>query len=379
MTMSTRLFIRLVGMLLLGYAGGWVGTALAGSTITATEQQAIWLLILSGAGLGLIVAPRLTIEPLDTLLQRIRQMSLIDFFFTVGGGFGGLLFAVLWAVPLALLPPPLNQFLPLVVTAACVYVGAAACYQSRETLHNGLRALRHNAHELLDEARHLVGQEATTSNRHFLIDTSAIIDGRILEVVQTGFMDGVLVVPQFVLHELQTLADSSDDLRRAKGRRGLELLKQMQEEPILPVEILDVEASASNRVDDSLVVLARQNDWAIITNDFNLNRVAGLQGVQVLSLNALSDAVRPPVVQDQQLKVLIRNEGNTRQQGVGYLEDGTPVVVEEARSLIGQTVDVVVTRLLQTQSGRLVFAQLDDGSPPVYRGSDSGRSSAQGG
>jgi uncharacterized protein YacL len=171
-------------------------------------------------------------------------------------------------------------------------------------------------------------------------------------------LEGTLLVPSFVLSELQSLADSSDDLRRNKGRRGLELLSQMQKNSVLPVEVLNVDVSGVTWVDDKLVALARKYKCAIITNDFNLNRIAGLQGVQVLSLNQLSEAVRPPVYQDQRLHIVIRNEGNSRQQGVGYLEDGTPVIVEDARSLIGQEVEVIITRLHQTQTGRLVFAQL---------------------
>lgn len=173
-----------------------------------------------------------------------------------------------------------------------------------------------------------------------------------------GFLDGTLIIPAFVLAELQQLADSADDLRRAKGRRGLELLNEMQRNSPLPVEVVNVEVAAVPRVDDKLVALARQYGCPIITNDFNLNKVAALQGVKVLSLNTLSEAMRPLVIQDQRLQLVIRNEGNARQQGVGYLDDGTPVIVEDARHLIGQNVEVVVTRLHQTQTGRLVFATL---------------------
>jgi uncharacterized protein YacL len=202
-------------------------------------------------------------------------------------------------------------------------------------------------------------------SQRYLLDTSAIIDGRIAAISETGFLNGTLLVPQFVLLELQALADSSDDLKRSKGRRGLELLSHMQQEQKdsdLPIDIIDVDVNGITRVDDKLVMLARQYQCPIVTNDFNLNRVAELQGVKVLSLNRLSDAIRPPVVQDQKLDVFIRNEGNARQQGVGYLDDGTPVIVEEARDLIGQHVEVTVTRLHQTQTGRLVFAQLANGS-----------------
>jgi uncharacterized protein YacL len=269
------------------------------------------------------------------------------------GAFIGLLFAVLIAIPVGFLPPPFGQFLPTVVAILCVYIGATTFATHRRSLPDWERFLR----------RFISQSEASASQeRSYLLDTSAIIDGRIAEVGKTGFLDGKLLVPRFVLVELQGLADSGDELRRSKGRRGLELLNEMQKNPTLPIEILGVDIDSDARVDDSLIVLARQHQYPIITNDFNLNRVAGLQGVQVLSLNQLSEAVRPPVLQDQQLHVVIRNEGNARQQGVGYLEDGTPVIVEDARHLIGQTVDVVVTRLLQTQSGRLVFAQLNNGA-----------------
>ena len=136
------------------------------------------------------------------------------------------------------------------------------------------------------------------------------------------------------------------------------MLQKMQKHSPLPVEILNVEVNGAVRVDDKLVILARQFQSPIITNDFNLNRVAGLQGITVLSLNQLSEAVRPPVIADQRLEIMIRSEGNSRQQGVGYLDDGTPVIIEDARHLIGRNVEVVVTRLHQTQTGRLVFAQL---------------------
>ncbi len=365
MKVSLDFLVRIVGMLVLAYLGSEIGLVLSRPNPDELELFATQLLMLAGAGLGLLVTPRLTIEPIQKLMRVMRVAELNEILFITTGGFIGLVFAVLLSIPLGFLPQLFGQVLPFIVAVVCVYIGAMTFSLHRRNLKDWQRFWQRflqsggPAARLSDQA---TGETRGPHPRRYLLDTSAIIDGRIAEVSKTGFMDGVLVVPHFVLLELQSLADSSDDLRRSKGRRGLELLNAMQQEPVLPVEIIDVDTASSSRVDDSLVTVAREKKYPIITNDFNLNRVAGLQGVQVLSLNQLSEAVRPPVLQDQQLSVMIRNEGNSRQQGVGYLEDGTPVIVEDARHLIGQYVDVVVIRLHQTQTGRLVFAQLDPNS-----------------
>lgn len=352
MRVSLNFLVRIAGMLALTYLGSEIGISLSGPSYDERQLLATQLLMLAGAGLGLIVTPRLTIEPVEYLLQALRGVPLSEILFVSLGGFVGLLFAVLLAVPLSFLPSPFRAFMPLVVAVVAVYIGTMTCVYHRRSLQEGATFLRRLSLPKMDAP--------VVAQRRYLLDTSAIIDGRIAEVCKTGFLEGILLVPRFVLLELQGLADSSDELRRSKGRRGLELLNQMQQKSPLPVEVIDVDVGNGTRVDDNLILLARQHQYPIITNDFNLYRVAGLQGVRVLNLNQLSEAVRPPVVQDQHLQVIIRNEGNTRQQGVGYLEDGTPVIVEDARHLIGQNVVVVVTRLHQTQTGRLVFAQLDN-------------------
>jgi len=204
--------------------------------------------------------------------------------------------------------------------------------------------------------------EGAPTLRRYLLDTSAIIDGRIAHVGKTGFIEGVLLVPNFVLNELQTLADSADEQRRVKGRRGLDMLNTMQKDATPPVEIVDVDVNGPPQVDDKLIVLARQYRCPIITNDHNLGRVAELQGVKVLSLNQLSDAVRPPVISGQEIRVTIRDIGREREQGISFLDDGTMIVVEEARRLIGHEVSATVTRVHQTQTGRIVFAHLNNGS-----------------
>ena len=353
MTVSLNFIVRIIGMLVFATLGRSIGTTLSSLRPTDMEIFATQLLMLSGAGLGLLATPHLTLYPIRDLLRRARTVPLIDILLVAAGGMIGLIFGALLALPVSMLDGGLGRILPIGVSIFLFYVGANIAHARRRDIVEVLRQWRQKTTTFVSDAK-----EATTSERRYVLDTSAIIDGRIEAVVQTGFMEGKLIVPGFVLIELQDLADSSDDLRRSKGRRGLELLNEMQQHSPLPIEVMNIEVSNTTRVDDKLVVVARQLDCPIITNDFNLNRVAGLQGIKVLSLNQLSEAVRPPVAQDEQFQVVIRNEGNMRQQGVGYLEDGTPVFVEDARHLIGQLVDVVVTRIHQTQSGRLIFAQV---------------------
>jgi uncharacterized protein YacL len=363
MKISLNFVVRLIGMLAMAYLGADIGISLSVSSPDDTQLLATQLLMLAGAGLGLLVTPRLTIEPIQRFLKHIRSVPLNEIVFVAVGGFLGLLSGVLLTVPLSLLPSPLKNYLPIGIALALAYIGTMIFFSHKRSLQDLIRFFRRTASTRVPSP--LPGEGGMPTQQRYILDTSAIIDGRIAAIGNTGFLQGLLLVPQFVLNELQTLADSSDDLRRNKGRRGLELLSQMQKELTLPVEFIDMDFHDLHRVDDKLVMLARQYHCPIITNDFNLNRVAELQGVRVLSLNELSDAIRPPVVQDQRLEVLIRNEGNARQQGVGYLEDGTPVIVEDARSMIGKSVEVIVTRLHQTQTGRLVFANLMNGSKSV--------------
>lgn len=188
-----------------------------------------------------------------------------------------------------------------------------------------------------------------------LLDTSVIVDGRVLEIVQAGFIEGRLLVPKFVLKELQVIADSGDAIRRARGRRGLEILNRLREASGR-LEIIDQDAPERD-VDSKLVTLARQMNAPILTNDYNLNRVAKLQGVTILNVNELANAIKPVVLPGEEMAVSIVKDGKEQNQGVGYLEDGTMIVVENGRRLIGETVGVQVTSVLQTAAGRMIFAK----------------------
>ena len=190
-----------------------------------------------------------------------------------------------------------------------------------------------------------------------LLDTSAIIDGRIADIAETGFLDGTLIVPKFILEELQYIADSPDDLRRTRGRRGLDILKRIQQHKQVRVEFVEDDVPKVG-VDSKLVALAAKFRAKILTNDFNLQKVAELQGIEVLSINQLANALKPAVVPGETLQVQILREGKSQGQGVAYLDDGTMVVIENARRFIGREVEVTVTSVLQTTAGRMIFSEI---------------------
>lgn len=194
-------------------------------------------------------------------------------------------------------------------------------------------------------------------NKPTLLDTSVIIDGRIVDVIDTQFMQGTLIVAKFVLNELQTIADSPDNLRRARGRRGLEMLQNLQDNPLVDVTIDDTEAEGAT-VDQKLVALAKLLQARIMTNDYNLNKIAKLRGMEVININDLAQSLRPVVLPGEAMTVKIIKPGEGPDQGVGYLDDGTMIVVENARSMVGQTIDLIVTSMLQTSAGRMIFGKI---------------------
>ncbi|GER89136.1 hypothetical protein KDW_32980 [Dictyobacter vulcani] len=189
-----------------------------------------------------------------------------------------------------------------------------------------------------------------------MLDTSTIIDGRIADISQTGFIVGTLVVPRFVLNELQRIADSADTMRRNRGRRGLEILNRLQKDATVPIEIVDTDVEGIADVDGKLVKMARDQHCPIITNDFNLNRVAELQGVKVLNINELANAIKPVLLPGEDIHIKIMQDGKELGQGVGYLDDGTMIVVENGRQFMNMMIEVTVTRVLQTVAGRMIFA-----------------------
>jgi uncharacterized protein YacL len=212
----------------------------------------------------------------------------------------------------------------------------------------------------------LFGGEKSQPQQLKILDTSVIIDGRIADIAETGFLDGVMVIPQFVLRELQLVADSSDGMKRNRGRRGLDVLQRIQKMPALNVQIVEEDFPNVREVDMKLIELAKLLQCRIITNDFNLNKVAQLHGVDVLNINELANALKPVVLPGELMRVFIQREGKEYNQGVAYLDDGTMVVVDNAKRFINKTIDISVTSVLQTTAGKMIFGKFDDRQHAVH-------------
>ena len=206
----------------------------------------------------------------------------------------------------------------------------------------------------------LFSAEVKPKRNFKILDTSVIIDGRVADVCETGFIDGLLIIPQFVLRELQLVADSSDQLKRNRGRRGLDILQRMQKMGTIQVQIVEEDFPQMREVDMKLIELAKQFEGKIVTNDFNLNKMAQLQGVAVLNVNELANALKPVVLPGETMRVFILKEGKEYNQGVAYLDDGTMVVVDNAKKMISKTIDIAVTSVLQTTAGKMIFGKFEE-------------------
>ena len=338
--------IRLLAALIGWFFGFYLGASLLEvSNVTPVSNQVLVVLLLAAACaiLGWLGAPYVTVAPARVVARWIRGTSAGDL---VGGAFGaafGLMLGLFLAFPLSFLPGNVGRYAPLVTALVLGVAGAAAGSIKRADLGALVSEMRQGK-------RDRVGEERA------LLDTSVIIDGRVADVVKAGFIRGTLVVPRFILAELQHFADSSDGSRRERGRRGLEVLSKMQKETTVRIELLDNDPPGAG-ADGKLVSLARSMNVPIMTNDYGLNRVAELQGVTVLNVNDLAKAVRPVVLPTDELTVHVSQEGREPGQGVAYLEDGTMIVVENGLRYLDADVTVTVMRVLQTVGGRMIFAQ----------------------
>ena len=350
--MNLELVFRLVGMVVFAILGAQVARSLQLFPDANSDQLSI-ALSLSFSLLGLLAAPWLTIRPYNRIRYEIRRMQASRLIEAVVGLTIGLAISALLSAPLSKLPQPLNQFLPLAVSLLFGYAGIAVVIMR----HQDIFALFERP--LLSAGNRFSGS-ARQREDVVLVDSSAIIDGRIADISQTGFLMKTLLVPRFVLNEVQHVSDSPDPLRRNRGRRGLEILGRLQEDSMVPVRITDRDVGDVREVDDKLIMLAKQLQCPILTTDYNLNRVAKLQGITVLNINELANAVKNVYLPGESLKLRIIDEGTDRGQGVGYLEDGTMVVVENGSRFINHEVEVTVTRLLQTAAGRLIFARPEE-------------------
>ena len=343
--------IRLIGAAIGALIGlGFVLAAESPFEKTGTPGLLIPVWVAAWITVGFLLFPYLTVVPAQRLIRGVQAMSTAEFVAAVVGLLIGLLIALLLGVPLTALPEPYGRYLP---------IGISICFGLGML---GLTVAKREDLVAAAQAAGLLRRSETPASpsggeTEVVVDTSAIIDGRIADIVDSGFLYHRLLIPRFVLDELQRIADSSDAQRRARGRRGLEILGRLQKDGPTPVEIVTDDPAEAADVDAKLVALARARGAAILTNDFNLNRVADLQSIRVLNINSLANALKPALLPGDTLRIKIITEGKEAGQGVGYLDDGTMIVVEGGGHLVGSEMDVLVARVLQTVMGRMVFAQ----------------------
>src|SRR5579884_4312570 len=286
---------------------------------------------------------------------RLRNMSLKRLIGAVIGSTLGILGGFLISVVIrnAVNPGSTQSFLQLFVLLLMGYVGLIVGANKGDLLN-------------LSALGGVFGSEKQAKRSFKILDTSVIIDGRIADIAETGFLDGILVIPQFVLRELQLVADSADSMKRNRGRRGLDILQRIQKMAHLNVQIVEDDFPHVRDVDMKLIELAKVYDCKVVTNDFNLNKVAQLHGVEVLNINELANALKPMVLPGETMRVFILKEGKEYNQGVAYLDDGTMVVVDNARKMISKTIDVGVTSVLQTTAGKMIFGRYDERTHAVH-------------
>ena len=287
---------------------------------------------------------------------RLKQVSLKRLIGAAVGSVLGILGAFLISLVISWAMPGTRgtvSFLQLLILLLMTYVGLIVGATKGDMLN-------------LSALGGLFGGEKATKQSFKILDTSVIIDGRIADIAETGFLDGTLVVPQFVLRELQLVADSADSMKRNRGRRGLDVLQRIQKMANLNVQLMEDDFPQIREVDLKLIELGKIYDCKVVTNDFNLNKVAQLHGVEVLNINELANALKPIVLPGEVMRVFILKEGKEYNQGVAYLDDGTMVVVDNAKRLISKTIDISVTSVLQTQAGKMIFGRFDERVHHIY-------------
>lgn len=356
--MSIDFIIRLIGAVVFCIFGVQWGTELghlanySATANTLSVEEYAFTIGLGGVLVGLILTPYFTTFPIRALKKQLIHLSTQKLFSTLLGMLAGLITAALLSIPLSMLPTPFGMILPFAGVILLVYLGIVLFTSRENDIFSLLRSINSSSRSIPQEI-------GSFDRRKSLLDTSVIIDGRIDDIARTGFLSGKLIIPRFVLSELQYIADSSDHLKRQRGKRGLEVLTSMQKDSRISIQITDVDVEGATDVDDKLVILARQMHCPIVTNDYNLNRIAELQGVMVLNINELANAIKTILLPGENLQIKVIQEGKEANQGVGYLDDGTMVVIENGKHYSNQTIAVTVTKVLQTAAGRMVFAKPD--------------------
>lgn len=303
------------------------------------------------------------------LIQRVEdyltKKSPIYLFFGALLTIIGLILAILISIPLwRTYIPVVNNIIPILLMIIFSYFGFRMGTTRLDDWRTLLTLKRGNNKELTGKTGDVIKQQDANYHHYKILDTNILIDGRIYDLVKTGFLEGTLLVPNFVLYELQYIADSGESIKRVRGRRGLDILNKLRSEKIVPIEMYEGDFEDIPEVDSKLITLAKKVDGVIVTNDWNLNKVIQFQNVQVLNINNLAKSLRPRVIPGEHLHVTVVKKGTERQQGVAYMDDGTMVVVEDGRYYMNENIEVEVTSALQTDAGRMIFARpLHSGKP----------------
>lgn len=354
--MSAVLLSRIIGAVIFGVIGFFSGTPIHNylisfwATYPLTNGITVVICIILFMLIGYIISPWISVKPVLAISRTLEKTSPQALLSGLIGLIISLIISALLAYPVSLLPKPLGQIMPLVVVVVFGYLGLTLFFSRSQEF---LSLFRSFSNKISTK-----GSRTQVDGEHrVLVDTSAIIDGRIADIAKTGFLPGTLIVPRFVLNELQYVSDSADSMRRQRGRRGMDVLTELQNDDRTSVIISDIDVEGVREVDDRLVVLARQMRCPILTNDYNLNRIAELQGVKVLNINDLANAVKVILLPGESFDIRVIQEGKEYNQGVGYMDDGTMVVVENGQRYLNKEITVIVTKILQTSAGRMIFAK----------------------
>ncbi|SMB84473.1 Uncharacterized conserved protein YacL, contains PIN and TRAM domains [Desulfonispora thiosulfatigenes DSM 11270] len=349
--------VRIVIALACASGGLYLGNFIFNSFFIVFREARIALIIVPTIILGLIgyaVAPKIVKKVLQMtkwIESNLQKMPIQDL---LGGAIGlifGLIVASLMGNSFSKLPY-IGSYLPIIVSLLLGYIGMSVGSKKKEDLLGVFSILKFGSKDKV--------AKAYLKPKPKVLDTSVIIDGRIADICKSGFIEGPLVIPNFILEELRHIADSSDALKRNRGRRGLDILNKIRKELEIPVQISNQDFDDIQEVDSKLVKLAQVLEGFVVTNDYNLNKVAELQGVTVLNINELANAVKPVVLPGEEMFLRVIKDGKEYGQGVAYLDDGTMIVIENGKKVIGENVYVVVTSVLQTAAGRMIFAKLKE-------------------
>ena len=350
--MVADILSRIAGGAILAVGGWGLGNYIA--DVWGPQHFVFWAfgLTIAGVAIGLIATPFATARLSKSIAEQTRSIPTSRLLSSIAGMVVGLIVALLVSIPLFRVPGWVGLTLPVAISLLLAYLGATLMFApSRDIFHRFVQDNR-----VFSTVNGVVASSTNGYGGPVLLDTSAIIDGRIAAISKTGFLQGTLVVPRFILDELRHVADSKDAIKRARGRRGLEMLREIREEGNVRTEVLEIDYPQAREVDAKLVGLAKEIGASILTTDFNLNRVAQIDGIMVLNVNELASSLRPVVIPGESIRLKILHEGKEPGQGVGFLEDGTMVVVDSGVRYIDTELDVTVARVLQTAAGCMIFA-----------------------